>query len=510
MNKKQQTLLNIVAYVLTPFIVGISNIFKMKIFINEIGSLQNGLYQFYFAVLIYFTIVEQSMDMALYAPLYKYIVQQQYEKINALLAGARTYWHRFGLLYLGISLLLLPLAPVFIGSEPSVSFVLLMHVLYTLRGVFPYWFFGPRTLALADNRGYLVVTFNSCMMIVSSIVAMIVVYTTHNLLYAVALELVITCLFIVLEYLYLKRQFPLLDFNYTKKKIFDFSAALPSTLTTKITDIVINNSDIFLVTLLFGASTNSGFAIFVSFSAILITVFGVSVMSSMQSLLGKYFEEINHDKAMKQQSIRLLKWFNYILTMIVVPLIALALNPFIRWFYGPAQAADFMFYLTLIVFIYVRLFRTPYTTLKISLGHYDTFVPNAVADAVLKVVLSLVFAYIFGVYGVLLGTIVAYLLTEFWLEAKEFDMKILQKKWSRYIVETIVTFILTIAISMGLYLWLAPMLTDFLSLLLICFVVGVCLSVLVIGTSLLLSADLRAFAFKMLQKNEQHGNDGAH
>jgi len=503
MDKKKQTLLNMSAYVLAPFFIGIANIFKMKIFIDETGALQNGLYQFYFAFLIYFEIAELSMDMALYAPLYKYIVGRKYEKINALLAGARVYWFRFGLGYFLTGLLFLPLAPLVLGREPSVFFVLLMHTLFTIRGTFQYWFAGPQTFALADNRGYLVITINACMMFVGSLGAIAIVYMTHQLLYAVFFEVIVTCLFIIFKYIYLKAKFPFLNIHKTKKKAFEFKRVLPSTLTTKITDTLINNSDIFLVTVLFGASENSNFAIFISFSALLINVFGTSVMSSMQSLLGKHFAETNHDQKMKQQSIWLLKWFNYVLIMVVVPLIAIALNPFIIWFYGAEQAAHFVFYLILIIFIYVRLFRTPYTTLKISTGHYNTFVPNAIADALLKIIFSILFSQIFGVYGVLLGTIVAYIVTEFWLEAKEFDIKILQKKWSMYILETGSCFIATIALSMGLYLWLAPMMTDFWSIVSICLVVGLCLSGVIVGTSMLLSAELRAVVVKILQKKEQ-------
>jgi len=493
MDKKKQTLLNVLAYVMTPFIVGVGNIFKIQVFINELGSLQNGMYQFYFALLIYFTIAEQSMDMALYKPLYQYIVGNKQEKINALIAGARSYWVRFGLAYLGLGLISLPLAPMLIGNQPSVMFVLIMHVLYTLRGVVPYWFFGPRTLALADNRGYLVVSFNSAMTLVSTIGSIVIVYTTHNLLYAVFFELIATCLFVFVEYVYLLRVFPFLNMSYRKKKSFEFQQFLPSTLTTKITDIVINNSDIFIVTVLFGATVNSTFAIFVSFSAILISLFGLSVMSSVQSLLGKYFAEMRYDKKSQQQSVRLLKAVNYMIIAIVVPLITLALNPFIGWFYGLEQKADAMFYFVLIVFIYVRLFRTPYATLKISTGHYETFVPFAIADALLKLVLSFVFGRLLGVSGVLLGTIVAYIVTELWLEAREFDIKMLQETWVRYIVEVVVHFTLTVVLSMMLYTWIAPFITDFWSLMFICTLVGLTLSLLVIGIGTGLSRGLRVF-----------------
>jgi len=493
MNKKKQTLLNMSAYVLAPFVIGIGNIFKMKIFIDETGALQNGLYQFYFACLIYFEIAEQSMDMSLYAPLYEYIVQQKYEKINALIAGARVYWFRFGIGYILIALLFLPLAPLLVGQNPSLFFVLAMYILYIIRGTFTYWFSGPQTVALADNRGYLVITFNACMTLIGALGAIVIVYATHNLLYAVFFEVLITCIFILVKYVYLKKKFSFLDMHYPKKKSFAFTKLLPSTLTTKITDTLINNSDIFLVTILFGASENSSFAIFMSFAALLINVFGTSVMSSMQSLLGKYFAETAHDKKTKKQSIRLLKWFNYAVIAIVLPLIALALNPFIGWFYGIEQTANFMFYLILLIFIYVRLFRTPYTTLKVSTGHYKTFVPFAIADSMLKVILSIIFARMLGVYGVFLGTIISYIVTELWLEAREFDIKILHQKWFVYVFEVFAHFVLTVGISMALYHFVSPFITDIVSLIGICFGVGIMLVIGVIGVSVICSHEVRDF-----------------
>lgn len=493
MNAKKQTLLNISAYVILPLFIGVFNILKMRIFITALGETQNGIYQFYTSFFTYFALIESGMELSVCSTLYKYLNNHNHQKVNEVIAGAKTFWWRFAFGNLIIGGLLLPLAPVLVGSDPSIWFVITIQALYTIRSTFNYFFAGPQTMAMADNKGYLVILIDTISTFTSAASAIAIVLLTGNLIYVAIAEVLILLIFVTIKYVYLKSKFPYLQMNYNKKKSFEFKGMLKGTLANKVTDMFINNTDIFIVTLMFGVKANSWFTIFISFSTILISIFGTSITTSFQSLLGKNFADKNYQQEDKKLNIALLKLLNYLIISIAIPLIAVAINPFVDLFYGETQVAPLTFYLVWLIFIYFKLIKTPYMTLKVSMGMYNKFIPFSIMNAIVKVILSVIFGLIWGMTGVLIGTAVSYIITELWKEAKEFDIKILGKPWLQYAGELVIHFTLTLLTSFIIIKYATPMINSFLSWFIICAVVGLVLIASVGAIYFAVSKQLRAF-----------------
>lgn len=481
MKKKNPMLMNLISFVVLPFAIGVINLIKMRIFINYLGNEQNGIYQFYAQFFSYFTLIEAGLEMAVYSTLFKYLVNKEYDQVNAIIKGARVYWRRIGILCLIVGAVLLPIAPLMVRDAPSIWFVIFIQGMYSARISLSYFFAGPQAVAMADNRGYLIITIDSIGITLTSIGAIIIAFVSQNLLYIVSFELLAMLIFVAVKFHYVNSKFEWLNLKYKKQALFNFKSAMKGTSIIKITDMIVNNTDLTTVMLLLGSAASSGFSIYNNFALLLVMIFGTSLISTMQSFLGKKFADITVSESDKKSQVAILKGINFLVIVIIVPLITLTLNPFVGLFYGEEMVEGSLFYIVFITFIYFKLLRTPYSTLKVSLGNYNRFSKIAMINAVLNIILSVTFTYFWGLLGVLLGTTISYILTELWYEIKVMDLEFMEKKWIEIALQIIVHYAITMGISFGIYYAVGIYIHGYISLVLIALMTAVVLTIAVIG-----------------------------
>lgn len=255
---------NIVAFIILPFLIGFINLFKMRFFIQYLGSADNGIYQFYAQFFSFFTLIEVGLETAVYTSLFKYLVNKDYNQINRVVKGARIYWRRIGYLTLFLGILCLPLGPLMI-KESSILMVVIIQLLYTIRITLNYFFAGPQAVAMADNKGYMIITIDSITLTLTSICTIILAIVTKNLALIVLFELFAMLLAVIFKFHYVKKKFPWLDFKIKNDPSFEFKSFMKGTSIIKVTDMIINNTDLTIVMLLLGAVASSNFSIYNNF-----------------------------------------------------------------------------------------------------------------------------------------------------------------------------------------------------------------------------------------------------
>lgn len=464
MHSNKRVITNLIAFVIFPFLLGIVNLFKMRFFIYHLGEIDNGVYQFYIQFFSYFIILEAGLETAIYTTLYPHLVNQDYDYINQIMKGARQIWKKIGMISVGISLLLLPLAPVLVKNYPSLFALYGIQLFYSLRISLNYFFAGPHAVAMSENRGYIVVIIESTGVFIASLVSIVLTFFTTHLLLIVISELCIIVCFMFLRFYYIKSKFPWLDFHTNRAPVFDFKKEMSGTAILKLTDMIINNMDLITVMAFIGASATSRYSVYNNFAILFVVIFGTSLVSSFQSYFGKLFADRTISNHERHNRIRFFKAINYFVMSFIIPMIALFVNPFVGLFYGATNMENFIFYFFYITFVYFKLNRSPYHALKVATGSYKQFRKISIADAVLNVVLSIVFTLFFGTTGVLIGTTVAYLLTEWQREISVFECELLGVSRLAATLKQIGHYLVTIVVSFMLYLSLKPYLSNYISL----------------------------------------------
>ncbi|MGL5042386.1 MAG: hypothetical protein ACRC6X_04750, partial [Culicoidibacterales bacterium] len=112
--------------------------------------------------------------MAVYSSLFRFLVVKDYDSINSIIKGARIYWRKIGFIILIVSAILLPAAPIMVRDASSIWMLYAIQGMYGIRISLNYFFAGPQAVAMADNRGYLIITADSIGIICTSVVTMLI------------------------------------------------------------------------------------------------------------------------------------------------------------------------------------------------------------------------------------------------------------------------------------------------------------------------------------------------
>ena len=101
--KTKKTALNIITDVIPLLIVSLLGIFKVKLFINNLGDETFGLYNLFSNIMIYVSLVDGGLASAVLFSLYKPNMEGDKKKFNALLSGAFKTFSKIGMIVFGLA-----------------------------------------------------------------------------------------------------------------------------------------------------------------------------------------------------------------------------------------------------------------------------------------------------------------------------------------------------------------------------------------------------------------------
>ena len=112
--RTKKTFYNFVCEVVPLIIISLLGIFKLKIFIQSLGTEVLGLYQLFSQIMVYVALVDGGLTSAVLYALYKPNVEGDDKKISQILSGAKKIFSLIGALMFGIAAIVAYIVPFFI------------------------------------------------------------------------------------------------------------------------------------------------------------------------------------------------------------------------------------------------------------------------------------------------------------------------------------------------------------------------------------------------------------
>lgn len=422
MNEVKKSKLAIYLGVLLTLILGVVNVFRMRFLIQGLGSdgeSANGIYQFFLQVLMYFSIFETGLRTAGISSLFEPLVQQNMRQIHSIMEGLKKYYKVMSTLIIVVGILLIPFYASVIHA--SMLNTAIIAILFMFRLALPFYVYDIFVLIGADNKNYYSTIATSVASTVSSLLALVVLILTKQFMLMLIIENIVYVILLVgflLYYRHLYRGY------YAKSTVpsFPFKTEMKGAVVLRLTDTIMNNTDIIVIVSVLGTTIGSSFATYNATSTILFLIVSVIITEAIRSLLGRAYSE--HKKG--RQFILLvhrIKILNYILIGIVVPMLFIFLKPFTELFFNPTFYQTQLFLITYCGYFHLRMLRTPYHALKTATNRYNEFVKITSINAVLNLALSIGCTVAFGTIGVLIGSIIALLTTEFWFDIYKIEIQ---------------------------------------------------------------------------------------
>ena len=405
--KKKQVFINLFSGIIGQIITITLGVILPKLFITSFGSEVNGLLSSVNQFYTYIGLLEAGVGTATLQALYAPIARNDKKKINEILSATNLYYYKTGFFY-GIAILLFAfLFPIFIDTQIDYKVVFLVILLSGLGNVIIYFFHGKYKILLnADGRGYIVTNIATFVTIISSLCKIILIMSGFDIVIVQFSFFIINILQVFLFSLYIKKSYKWIDLK--EKPDFDSISKKSSVLIHQLSYLVFSNTDIILLTLFCDLKTVSVYTLynllFSSVSNLLTTL-----NNSVTYVLGQVFEE-NFKKFL--ELVDCYELYYTMLNFVCYTITLLFAIPFFEIYTKGITDANYIDFNLVILFIIINVLissRTAMSNIINISGRFKETQNRSILEAVINLIVSFIAIFKYGMYGVLIGTIVALL-----------------------------------------------------------------------------------------------------
>lgn len=376
-----------------------------RLFITSFGSEMNGLLSTTTQIFTYLALVEAGIGNSTINALYKPLDDKNYSEANSIMCEARAYYRRVSLLYGAGIIAFSIIYPLLANSSISKWTIFGIVALQGAANFVGYYFTAVYSqLLAADGKKYISenVTFVSSVLI--NLIKIVMIMLGLNVIMVQLGHLIINVLKIPVLSFICKRKYSWLDFSQqaSKGKLKERGAFIIH----EASGTIFNNTDVFIISVFCSFEMASVYTVYnMVFSAL------TSLMSTANSGLGFIFGQ-NQYKG-RERLVKIYDVYSTVYSMvafIVFTVSAVLIVPFVKLYTNGVSDVNYLMVGLPILFTVINLMssvRMVAVSLITVSGHADTTKRRSMAEAMINLVSSLILVNIFGIYGVLLGTIFA-------------------------------------------------------------------------------------------------------
>lgn len=414
------------------------------VMIHMLGMEYVGLNSLFTSILQVLNLMELGVGSAMVFSMYKPIAKNDSDTICALMGLYRKYYRIIGALILVGGLAVTPVLPILIKSDLPESINL--YVLYFLNlaaTVISYWLFAYKNCILtAHQRNDVSSKTNMLTASVEYLLEIVVLLVFRNYYLYLIIKLASQAMTNVVTAIAANKLFP--QYNprgaISKEKRADINKRIRDLFTAKVGGVIINSMDSIVVSAFLGLSA---LAVFNNYYYILTSLIGIvgvfftSCMAGVGNSIVTETKEKNYSDLLKFTL--MVAWFVGICAACLMGLY----QPFMELWVGREYLLDIGTVICFCIYFFVYEIASLLILYKDAAGiwHEDRFRP--LITAVANLVLNLILVQVWGMFGILLATVLSFTIIGIpWLLKNLFtvlfkrSMAEYAKKLSYYIVVT--------------------------------------------------------------------------
>lgn len=412
--RTKKTVRNLIVSTILTSLVAFIGLFKIKVFLSYLGDEATGIYQLFSQILSYISLVDAGLTSSLLYSLYKPVSENNYEKINSILKGGKKFYSRIAIIIILIGLILSFKIDFFLSDyHISLWYIQLCFILFVVASSINYFVTPQKVILEARQNLYKVHLIVYISMIIKGILEIVLLHFEFHLLSLMILFIVISILQNIIIIFVAKKDYKQLSFKDVSPDD-SFKKETNNLLVQKIGNIIFNNIDIILISKFISSSS---IVIYTSYNYIInslqnvVKKIGSSSLASVGNLL------VSDKKNARSVFYEYNSMCFYIANLICVPLL-LVITQFVSIFYGSAYTLPYFGTVCVVLILYFKIIDIPLEVFVEALGYFGKVKKCVILQSVVNLVLSIILLFKFGIVGVLLATVVAFIVGEFALYPK--------------------------------------------------------------------------------------------
>uniref|UniRef100_UPI0040572706 hypothetical protein n=1 Tax=Agathobacter sp. TaxID=2021311 RepID=UPI0040572706 len=403
----KKSIANIVFGLLSQIVNILVGFVLPSLIITAYGSEVNGLISSTTQILVYLGLFEAGVGSATIQSLYEPIISKDKNRISSILSATNKYYNKMGLLYL-LALIVCAISYASI-VETNIPFGEVCAVIFLsgLGSVLNYWGFGKYKAYLqADGKSYIANNITTISFVISNAAKIFFAWNGFSIVFVQAMQVLYYILQTLGIILYVKQKYSWIDLKNTPN--YDAISQKNSVLVHQISYLVFSNTDALLLTFFCGLSVVSLYSMYNLVFSTVMNLISTVVMSIVYIFGRLYFE----NKAAYPKYHDVFESMYMTIGCAVFSTVYIIVIPFMKLYtagFNDMNYIDVVIPIMFFIMQFLNIVRGAANNLINIAGDFQKTQGRSLTEMGINIVVSLIGVNWFGIYGVLIGSIVALL-----------------------------------------------------------------------------------------------------
>lgn len=382
------------------------------IFVKVLSDVYLGVNGLLSNVLGILALAELGIGTAINYSLYKPLAKNDTKECLSLMKFYRKAYRIIALIVLVLGLILLPFLPWFIKDTAGIDNLNIIYLIFLGNMVIGYLFSYKRTLITADQKNYKITPYLVLSNLIMTIGQIIILLLFKNYILYLFVQTACVLLENILVNWYIDKSYPYLkDINKAgeldKKDLNEIKVNIKALMLHKIGSYVLAATDNIVISKFIGIVTVGIYSNYVLIHST-VSNFIYTFVSNVTASFGNLIAE--GDKEKSYSVFKEMDFITYALYGVSAICLLFTLNPFIEFVFGEKFVLPFAVVVLIIINYYLVGINQVPIIVQSAAGvyKYDKYVP--IIEAFLNLGLSIILVQYIGIAGILLGTMISYLL----------------------------------------------------------------------------------------------------
>lgn len=451
MNTTKKSIYNILFGVLGQLVTIAFGVILPRLFLTSYGSETNGFLSSIGQLFAYMTLLEAGVGAATVQALYGPIGRGERDRISGIISATNKFYKRTGYIYGACVLVLAVGFPFVIPSDiphlTQIGIILLLGG----SGVLNYFFQAKyRLLLQAEGKQYVLANITTVIHLLTSLTKIILIYLGLNIIWLQVAHLLFTFGQIAYYAYYIKKHYSWLNVKAAPDE--QAISQKGSALIHQLAQMVFNHTDVLILTVFTNLKIVSVYVIYSTLVDMISTLIG-NINTGFVFKLGQIY---NTDKPRYKRIFDVYETYYMALSFALYAVTYMFLMPFMRLYTAGITDANYLLEWLPLMFVTYKAMvcgRAACGQTITFAGHFKKTQWRSVAETAINLITSIVAVILCdlywgnGIYGVLVGTIIALLY-------RSNDMVIYTNKYllERSCWQTYKKWIINIALTVGMIL----------------------------------------------------------
>lgn len=425
---------NIITAFLQNFLSIILSFLSRIIFIRILDVSYLGINGLFSNILNILSLADMGITTAMMYSLYKPIAENDKGKINALIGYFRKIYHWIAMTVLVLGMAMIPFLKYIINLPTYIDNIYIYYLIALINVVISYLFVYRTTLLNADQKNYILNNYIILFRVVTFLCQIIVLVLFENYLLYLLVALILSFVSNLVQnnvtihnYPYLREQAGELE-KKEKKAIFKNVKAL---FMYRICGVIQNNTDNILTSIYVGTIYVGYYSNYMMLVNTVIVFLGL-VFNNMKASIGNFLNEKKSTIKEKQEIFWILEFVNFWLVSFIAICFVCLFQDFISLFFGSEFVLEFPVVIALTANFYTSNIRQNIWAFRETTGIFHETRHITLITAVLNLIISIILGKRLGLFGIIIGTVIARLVYAWWKEPQILFGRYFKESSKRY------------------------------------------------------------------------------